>query len=137
MKLNWQLLTSALSNTLVNYVWPIPRVTSWLRVTFSELCKASFMGFLGLRDSNSSNLITTGGIMKRRVHNGRNTLNRRWFDVDIMSIRRKKNIDQYPLRFKELFRCNLERQKSDVVWTYFVQHSFDGPKCDIISMYLV
>ena len=34
MILKWQFLTSCLSKTLINYVSPVPRVTSWSVVTF-------------------------------------------------------------------------------------------------------
>ena len=41
-----------------------------------------------------------------------NTSNRRGFDVDIMAIRRKENIDKFPCRFNVFFDVNSMGEKS-------------------------
>ena len=134
---------------MINFVWPVPRVISWLRVTFSEIFKASLRGSLGLRDSNSSNLITTGGIMKSRVNNEHNTLNRRWFNVNIMFIRQKKistNIHVVSTNFFNVLRKDDNPRLSgralfDIVLMgknltmYFLQRNFGRRKSQVVLMY--
>ena len=51
--------------------------------------------------------------------------NPRRFDVDITSIRRRANFDEFPRHFRVLFRCNFDGRKIHVVSTYFF---------DVISM---
>ena len=66
----------------------------------------------------------------------------RWFDVDITSIRRRPNFDEFPRNFRVLFRCNFDGRKIHVVFTYFFQCYFAGRKStlfprtffDVISM---
>ena len=67
--------------------------------------------------------------------NGHTTSNRRWFDVDVMSIRRRPNFDEITRRFHVLFRCNFDGGKIHVVSTYFFQCNFDGRKIHLISTY--
>ena len=52
----------------------------------------------------------------------------RWFDVDITSIRRRPNFDEFP-------RCNFADRKVHVVSTYFFQFNFDGWKIHLVSTY--
>ena len=51
--------------------------------------------------------------------NGHTTSNPRRFDVDITSIRRRANFDEFPRHFRVLFRCNFDGRKIHVVSTYF------------------
>ena len=45
--------------------------------------------------------------------------NRRGFDVDITSIRRRPNFDKFPRHVRVLFRCNFDGRKIHVVSTLF------------------
>ena len=60
--------------------------------------------------------------------NGHTTSNPRRFDVDITSIRRRPNFDEFPRHFRVLFRCNFDGRKIHVVFTYFFQCYFAGRK---------
>ena len=53
------------------------------------------------------------------IPNGHSTLNQPRFDVDIMSIRQRSNLDKFPRHFLILFRCNFADQKVHVVSRYF------------------
>ena len=63
------------------------------------------------------------------------TSNGRRFDVNITSIRRRPNFDEFPRYFHELFRCNFADRKIHVVSTYFFRHNFNGRKIDVVSTY--
>ena len=67
------------------------------------------------------------------LRNGHTTSNRRRFDVDITSIRRRPNFDEFPRRFHVLFRCNFAGRKIHVVSTYFFRCNFDGRKIHLVS----
>ena len=67
--------------------------------------------------------------------NGHTTSNPRRFDVDITSIRRRANFDEFPRHFRVLFRCNFDGRKIHVVSTYFFRCNFDGRKIHIVSTY--
>ena len=71
------------------------------------------------------------------IPNGHSTLNRSRFDVDIMSIRQRSNLDKFPRHFLILFRCNFADQKVHVVSRYFFQPNFASRKIDIVSTYLL
>ena len=51
--------------------------------------------------------------------NGHTTSNWRGFDVDVTSIRRRPNFDEFPRRFHVLFRCNFDGRNIHVDSTYF------------------
>ena len=132
--IKWKFLASDLSKTLINYVWPISRVTGWLIVTFAGFFKADLTRFLGTCDSNSSTLITTGETINSWVPNRRNTSNWPRFDDDITFICQKENMNTFSRRFDKLFWCNFDRWKFDVVSTCFVRLNFVERKKDVISM---
>ena len=67
--------------------------------------------------------------------NERTTSNPRGFDVDITSIRRRLNFDEFLRHFRVLFRCNFDGRKMDVVSTYFFRCNFDGQKIHVVSTY--
>ena len=67
--------------------------------------------------------------------NERTTSNRCRFDVDITSIRRRPNFDEFPRRFHVLFRCNFSGRKIHVVSTYFFRCNFDGRKIHLVYAY--
>ena len=67
--------------------------------------------------------------------NERTTSNRCRFDVDITSIRRRPNFDEFPRRFHVLFRCNFSGRKIHVVSRYFFRCNFDGRKIHVVSTY--
>ena len=54
--------------------------------------------------------------------------NGRRFDVNIMSIHRKENIDKFPRHSDVLFRFNIDGQKPGVTSTYFLRQNFNGEK---------
>ena len=56
--------------------------------------------------------------------NGNTTSNPRPFDVDISSIRRWANFDEFPRHFHVFFRCNSADRIIHVVSTYFLPHNF-------------
>ena len=84
-------------------------------------------------------LCSNSNIKKKKRDNNKlpngYTLIRRGFDVDITSIRRRPNFDEFPRHFHVLFRCDFDGRKINVVSTYFFQCNFDGRKICIISMY--
>ena len=59
--------------------------------------------------------------------------NRRGFDVDITSIRRRPNFDKFPRHFRAHFRCDFAGRKIHVVSTYFFRCNFDGQKIHFVS----
>lgn len=123
-----QFLSLTLSKILMNYVWPVPCITGWLTVTFSELFKASSTRFFRLCDSNSWSLIPTGGNMNSWFINGQNTSNWHRFDVDIKLILQKENIDFliiYKLYGKYTNFHVIFTNLFDVI-TCFVQRNFYG-----------
>ena len=67
--------------------------------------------------------------------NGHTTSNRRGFDVDITSIRRRPNFDEFPHHFHVLFRCDFAGRKIHVVSTYFFRCNFAGRKIHVVSTY--
>ena len=58
--------------------------------------------------------------------------NQRRFDVDIMLIHRKENIDKFPGYFDVLFRRTFDGPEIDVVSTYFLYCNFDERKIDVV-----
>ena len=56
-------------------------------------------------------------------------------DVDITSIRRRRNFDEFPRHFHILFRCDFAGRKIHVVSTYFFRCNFDGRRIHIVSTY--
>ena len=81
-----------------------------------------------LVDIGSSGRQSDGGIP-----NGHTTLNRRGFDVDITSIRRRPNFDEFPRHFRVLFRCDFAGRKIHIVSTYFFRCNFDDRKIHVVS----
>ena len=71
----------------------------------------------------------------RIIPNGHTTSNRRGFDVDITSIRRRPNFDEFPRHFHILFRCDFTGRKIHVVSTYFFRCNFAGRKIHVVSTY--
>ena len=67
--------------------------------------------------------------------NGHTTSNPRRFDVDITSIRRRLNFDEFPRHFRVLFPCNFDGRKIQVVSTYFFRRNFAGRKIHVTSTY--
>ena len=67
--------------------------------------------------------------------NGHTTSNRRPFDVDITSIRRRPNFDEFLRHFRVLSRCSFHGQKIHVVSTYFYRCNSDGRKTYVVSTY--
>ena len=63
------------------------------------------------------------------------TSNRRGFDVDIRSIRRRPNFDEFPCHFAYLFDIISISRKIHVVSTYFFRRNFAGQKIHVISSY--
>ena len=59
----------------------------------------------------------------------------RRFDMDITSIRRRPNFDEFLRRFHVLFRCNFADRKIHVVSTYFFRCNFDGRNIHGVSTY--
>ena len=55
----------------------------------------------------------------------------RQFDMDITSIRRRSNFDEFPRHFRVLLRCNFDSRKIHVVSTYFYSCNFAGQKCTL------
>ena len=51
--------------------------------------------------------------------NGHTTSNPHRFDVNVTSIRRRPNFDEFPRHFRILFRCNFDGRKIHVVSTHF------------------
>ena len=70
-----------------------------------------------------------------RIPNGHTTSNPRRFDVDITSIRRRPNFDEFPRHFRVLFRCDFAGRKIHVVSTYFFRCNFAGRKIHAVSTY--
>ena len=67
--------------------------------------------------------------------NGHTTSNPRRFNVDITSIHRRPNFDEFPRHFRVLFRCNFDGRKIHVVSTYSFQCNFSGRKIHVASTY--
>ena len=67
--------------------------------------------------------------------NGDTTSNRRHFHMDITSIRRRPNFEEFPGHFHAFFRCNFADSKIHVVSTYFFVWNFDDPKIHVVSTY--
>ena len=78
--------------------------------------------------------------------------NQHQFDIDIISICQRENIDKCLHHFDVIFHCdfigqkisvvltyfprrNVHGQKIDVVFMYFLQRNFDGKKIDVVSRY--
>ena len=61
--------------------------------------------------------------------------NPRRFDVDITSIRRRANFNEFPRHFHVLFRCNFDGRKIHVLSTYSFCCNFDGRKIHVVSTY--
>ena len=82
-------------------------------------------------------LMDIANLLKTWSLNYSPTWNRRQFDVDIMSIHRKRNIDELPRRFHVLFRWNFDGQNIDVVSTNFRWSNFDELEILVFSTYLI
>ena len=63
------------------------------------------------------------------------TSDRRRFDVDITSIRRRPNFDEFPRHFHVLFWCNVADWKIHIVSTYCFRRNFAVWKVHVISTY--
>ena len=74
-------------------------------------------------------------INRNQQPNRHTTSNRRRFDMDITSIRRRPNFDEFPRRFHVLFRRTFADRKIHVVSTYFFRCNFDGGKIHVVSTY--
>ena len=59
----------------------------------------------------------------------------RRIDVDISSIRRRPNFDDFPRHFRVLFRCYFDGRKIHVVSTYFFRCNFDGRSMHVVFTY--
>ena len=70
-----------------------------------------------------------------QVSTGQITSNPRRFDVDITSIRRRPNFDEFLRHLHVVFRCNFADRKIHVVSTYFFRCNFDGRKIHVVSTY--
>ena len=68
--------------------------------------------------------------------NEHTTSNPRRFDVDIMSIRRIPNFDDFPRHFRLLFRCTFDDRKIRVFSTYLFWRNLAGKKICVISPYV-
>ena len=66
--------------------------------------------------------------------NGHTTSNRCWFHVDITSIRRRPNFDEFPRHFHVLFRCNFSDLKIHIVSTYLFGVSSMVQKSTLFSL---
>ena len=64
-----------------------------------------------------------------------NTSNRRPFDIDVTSIYRKENVDNFPRHFDGHFQYNFDGRKIGVVLRYFVRRNFNEQNIDVVSMY--
>ena len=67
--------------------------------------------------------------------NGHTTSNPRRFDVDITSILRRPNFDEFPRHFRVFFRCDFDGRKIHVASTYFFRCNFSGRKIYAVSTY--
>ena len=79
--------------------------------------------------------LLTCRLHKMHTPNGHTTSNTRGFDIDITSIRRRSNFDEFPRHFHVHFRCNFADLKIHVVSTYFFRCNFDGQKVHVFSTY--
>lgn len=75
--------------------------------------------------------------LKNVLFNGHIISNRHQSDVDVMSICKKQNFDEFLLRFDALFRWNFDGWKVDVVLTCFLQRNFDQREIEIVLTYIV
>ena len=86
--------------------------------------------------------------LRKTMPNGHTTLNLRRFDVDITSIRRRPNFNEFHVisayffdvismveKSTYFFWCNFAGRKTHVVSTYFFRCNFDGWKIHVVSMY--
>ena len=86
--------------------------------------------------------------LRKTMPNGHTTLNLRRFDVDITSIRRRPNFNEFHVisayffdvismveKSTYFFWCNFAGRKIHVVSTYFFRCNFDGQKIYIVSTY--
>ena len=69
------------------------------------------------------------------IPNGQTMSNPRRFDVDITSIRRRPNFDEFPRHFRVLFLRNFDDRKIRVVSAYSFRSNFNGRKIDVVSTY--
>ena len=70
-----------------------------------------------------------------KLPNGYTTSNPRRFDMDITSISRRPNFDEFPRHFRVLFRCDFAGRKIHVVSTYFFRCNFDGRNMHVVFTY--
>ena len=57
--------------------------------------------------------------------------------MDITSIRRRPNFDEFPRHFRVLFRCDFAGRKIHVVSTYFFRCNLAGRKIHVVSAYFL
>ena len=69
--------------------------------------------------------------------NGHTMSNQHQFDIDIISICQRENIDKCPHHFDVIFHCDFIGQKISVVLTYFPRRNVHGPKIDVVFMYFL
>ena len=67
-----------------------------------------------------------------KLPNGHTTSNRRGFGMDITSIRRRPNFDEFPRHSRVLFRCNFDGRKIHVVSRYFFRYDFNGRNMHVV-----
>ena len=65
------------------------------------------------------------------------TSNRRQFDINITSIRRRPKFDEFSRHFHVLFWCNFADWKIRLVSTYFFRRNFAGQKIHLVSAYFL
>ena len=107
---------------------------------YRNFCGQSYLSKLLCKQTLAKNLVkerceNTVISLKVKMNNTVGT-NRRGFDVDITSIRRRPNFDKFPRHFRVLFRCNFNGRKIRVVSTYFFRCNFDGRNMHIVFTYL-
>ena len=74
-------------------------------------------------------------LVSSNLPNGHTTSNPCRFDVDITSICRRPNFDEFARHFRVPFRCNFDGRKMQVVFMYFFRRNFAGRKIHVISTY--
>ena len=122
-------LLQAIHGNMVFSIWYVPRPTCQKksqRWSYPAKIHLKVIDTFDRHPRKSSN---------NSLANGHTTSNRRGFDEDIMSIRRRPNFDEFPRHFHVLFRCNFDGRKLHVVSMYFLRCNFVGRKFHVISTY--
>ena len=93
--------------------------------TIADLCESfDYLSYIPQEESLVCNMY---------VPNGHTTSNQHGFDVDIKSIRRRPNFDEFPRQFQVLFLRNFDGRNIHVDFTYFFRCNFDGRKIHVDS----